>query len=683
MTPSQYPTRNDGIIVLSSYTDRVDDTTLKTPSTTITLDTSENWFLSLDVTNSGWTTKDATVSVYLWPNSLNEASSSQARSLYDHPEDMLPIFTCFLPTDGTCGSTFRCHSNYTVPTEPVFYLQTVVYYDLRTVKCPLGKNKSLFGFSYLFSTTEIAVPQTPTSLPTAASSSSNLSRITTGTITSAQKSAPFYVVAFVGATFAALGLFISIARNQAPSEDPSITNSRNKGGYVVELDQVQMIVGSGMLGAAFSSECFLIHLLLTSSDYFTFGLVALSGRLIHIIVAIYIFTMIIISPTGTKKERKEGLYWMKNTEMFDKKEFSLLTLFIFADVTLVRFYPWLDTFHSRRTKGFPSPHVFIMCVYSKLTQGLITIVVQILYLMNLQSNLSDALKQRDSMFVSFNVALTVMLFLVNVFEALSRSGSIYRLAEDDKRQNNLKNSRGKIRRPPTDADTSSFRSSKRLSKSASPVTNPISTFADEYGTARDEENYVGRLSEQRSSLSADSNQPRSSGNVRGSSTAGQSVDPVRMNNSAHTPSFIATRDSIPSLLSPPTRNSAQLLHPRPSGGKVATLQGNDIQGESQTSSGVFESGGEGGVSTHRAHGTAHVSTLLHAKTPTLMQSRFVPPALSLSQIHPPTANATAAAVVEEPRRLKLTTLANHPGGQSAHLSPKIPRGLPFPPNNYL
>ena len=44
---------------------------------------------------------------------------------------------------------------------------------------------------------------------------------------------------------------------------------------MVELDQVQMIVGSGMLGAAFSSECFLIHLLLTSSDYFTFGLVAL------------------------------------------------------------------------------------------------------------------------------------------------------------------------------------------------------------------------------------------------------------------------------------------------------------------------------------------------------------------------------------------------------------------------
>ena len=601
--PSAYPTDQGGAIVIPTAITLRSQDQLKSPVTNMTLGaaSSGDWFLSVDVMMTGWKNPDAQLYVSFWPdvrsvsdgNSSSSSSSSSSRRLYEY---LLNSDAC--NPGAVCGSTaLRCVSNFNIPaatlarTGGLVKLQLLVDGLSTKVSCPAGKDRNEQVRAFFIFT---QVPF-PTPIPTPAASNSSVGQLAdsadTAVATTTQKSIPFYAVAGAAGIFAALAFLMLGIRDQRDT-NPVLMKMKMEGGRVQELSQLPVLLGSALLGSAFVSECFLIHLLLTSSSFQLYGMVSLGGRALHVVVAVILYTRIV---SATPKY--QGLYWMKNVTLFSKKskEYSLLALFTLTDVTLARFFPWLETTHTRNTAGFPSPTVFRACVYTKLTQGALSVAVQLLYLVHLQgggSSQSPSLQQRNASVVYLNMSVTILVFFVNILEAVSRAGSIDAWQKEDEERGVLAASRES--RAPSEGNRASARielgtikgqaaNPMHTSHSAPPSSSSSSSsssFAEIHESA-DEAAYLGRLSMERSSLGGGQGGQASSplgqqGHQVGlGSTAAPRLSfgtaPVPAQTPApreRTPSMMATRDSIPSMLAPTTdaqpRASRLHLSPPPS-----------------------------------------------------------------------------------------------------------------------
>jgi len=190
---------------------------------------------------------------------------------------------------------------------------------------------------------------------------------------------------------------------------------KKKGGRIVKLRLLDVLVDFGLIGSAFTSEIFFLILLLSSGPFRHLARIILVGRAIHLTAAlllVYLFN----NPSakfswGSIQLPRTPLRQMCNTKNFTEsiKLWGLVCVLGVADVTLFRYLPWLHSQFSVETKGFPSPFVFITCVSCKLLQTLMTISCQIVYLSATTS---------DLVFLAVNVAVTALTFLVNAVAAL-------------------------------------------------------------------------------------------------------------------------------------------------------------------------------------------------------------------------------------------------------------------------
>ena len=190
-----------------------------------------------------------------------------------------------------------------------------------------------------------------------------------------------------------------------------------KGGRVVSLKLHECLLDFGLIGSAFVSECFFLALLFNSGRYRHLAGVAFVGRVIHLVVgAALIF--LLVNPAASlpwpfsPRQPLRQLYNLRNFKENIKLN-GLLCLLATLDVTLFRYLPWLHSQFSVETKGFPSPFVFMACISSKLAQSFFTSSCQVVFLSG---------TSRDKAFLALNVAVTVVIFLVNAVEAALWSG---------------------------------------------------------------------------------------------------------------------------------------------------------------------------------------------------------------------------------------------------------------------
>jgi hypothetical protein len=252
------------------------------------------------------------------------------------------------------------------------------------------------------------------------------------------ENAPLYVVAGFALLFVAVGVFVLQSRDQGVGARDSIfdtgpAGSRSsskasvvqaleqsldrKGGRVINLKLHEVLLDFGLIGSAFVSECFFIALLLNSSQYRHLAGVVFVGRIIHLTAGsamIYLLT----NPSASLPwpwQPRQPLRQLINLKNFKHniKLCGVLCVLGTFDVTLFRYLPWLHSQFSVETKGFPSPFVFGVCIASKLLQSLFTISCEIVFF---------AGSSRDASFLAFNVSVTVLVFLVNVVEAVLWSG---------------------------------------------------------------------------------------------------------------------------------------------------------------------------------------------------------------------------------------------------------------------
>ena len=267
--------------------------------------------------------------------------------------------------------------------------------------------------------------------------------------------APLYIVGGFAVLFLALGVFVVQSRDQGVGDRESLFTTKaslfsrpraetsaavvakaisqsleKKGGRVVQLNLSEVLLDFSLVGSAFISECFFINILFQYASTRHLAGVAFAGRFIHLAVGsllIYLVNHPSISlPGGLAPLPQQPLRRLCNMKLFKEniKLYGLLCLWGTVDVTLFRYLPWLHSQFSVETKGFPSPFLFILCVFSKLLQAFLLLSCQLVVL---------AAGARNVPFQAFNLAVNVLSLLVNLVAAVLWTGflSDWRVANDD------------------------------------------------------------------------------------------------------------------------------------------------------------------------------------------------------------------------------------------------------------
>jgi len=242
-----------------------------------------------------------------------------------------------------------------------------------------------------------------------------------------RQNAPLYVVGGLTFLFVAVGVMVVQSRDQSVGARDSMFDAvgvqmlaqalEKKGGRVVGLKLIEVLLDFGLIGSAFVSECYFIALLLGTPRFRHLAGAVFVGRVIHLVVGSALIHLV-ITPAASLPWPflpKHSLRQLCNLRNFKEniKLCGLLCLLGTFDVTLFRYLPWLHSQFSVETKGFPSPFLFMACISSKLLQSFFTMSCQFIFLSG---------TSRHVEFLALNVAVTLLIFLVNAIEAVLWSG---------------------------------------------------------------------------------------------------------------------------------------------------------------------------------------------------------------------------------------------------------------------
>lgn len=199
----------------------------------------------------------------------------------------------------------------------------------------------------------------------------------------AVKGAPLYVVFLVAAMYCALGVLI--------------VRAREKFSDVAQLLLVQTCIDLSLLGISFISEVFFVASLLLAARFRALGVVVLCARLMHVFPAGFLLVRVM----GPKLLSHAYAASVHRKNLFDNAQlYGGLALLMLVEVPLAKYLPWCTSPFAEVSGGFPDIYLFRLCSYVKLTQTLVALIAQFVYLAS--ANLSE---------ISANPQAAVLVFV--------------------------------------------------------------------------------------------------------------------------------------------------------------------------------------------------------------------------------------------------------------------------------
>ena len=174
-----------------------------------------------------------------------------------------------------------------------------------------------------------------------------------------------------------------------------------------------------LIGSAFASEMFLLFAMFMTPRCEVLGVIVLIGRLLHLPAAVYL----LLNMFSNKNSVVVGLL-ERDVILRNSKVFGVVALFSVIDSIVMRYFPWLSSPFSRKSKGYPNATVFLVCVVTKLVQSTITVSCQVSYFVLVNSAVTDNTPkaQQALAFLLINMTTTMLLVVINAFEFLMKRG---------------------------------------------------------------------------------------------------------------------------------------------------------------------------------------------------------------------------------------------------------------------
>ena len=250
-----------------------------------------------------------------------------------------------------------------------------------------GESGIYFEFNYTVSAFRQPTMQ-PSLKPTTASQSVVIVN-SNGLVTSG--GAPFYVIGFVAAAFAALGVILV-----------RLHDSNEK---VVQLKLLSVCPDLALLGNTIITEIFYIIVLFQADnqEFESLAIILIVVRLFNAVAASVLLYNLF--------EPSSPYYCLLDKELLigQAKLYSLLQVIMFFDVSLFKYFPWLATSSTTKAMGFPGLYSFKLAMFTKVLHFGVALIVQSIVLQHLnESNINNADTQG---LLILNMVVTILVFL--------------------------------------------------------------------------------------------------------------------------------------------------------------------------------------------------------------------------------------------------------------------------------
>ena len=220
--------------------------------------------------------------------------------------------------------------------------------------------------------------------------------------------APFVVVAGVAGLLAALSILLAQSKGNKLYRD-----------HVHELSLFASIVQMTLIGSSLASEFFLMAAMLNTRSTAPLGLAVLMARLAHLPAALYLFKkMFVRSSAGDPPPFGDLLE--QDMILQSSKLWGAVALVSMFDVTVLRFFPWLESEFATKSDGFPNAQVFMVSLSTKLFQSCVTVACQASYFLIV--NAGADLSSMSASFLILNMISTSLLVVLNGMEMLMKRG---------------------------------------------------------------------------------------------------------------------------------------------------------------------------------------------------------------------------------------------------------------------
>jgi hypothetical protein len=185
----------------------------------------------------------------------------------------------------------------------------------------------------------------------------------------------------------------------------------------------------GLFGLSITSEIAYIATLFRQNVGVLKGLAAvvLIARFFHLPGGMYTI-MKLIGSSGSNRylelTDKEHL-------LINRKVYAPLFIMILLDNTNVAYLPWLPTKFNNLSDGYPDLRLYKICVYVKIVQSLVVVIIQIAVLGILQSQGFRSLSLDSQAFLCISIASSIISLTVTTLGILLQANLLKTLSDSD------------------------------------------------------------------------------------------------------------------------------------------------------------------------------------------------------------------------------------------------------------
>lgn len=266
--------------------------------------------------------------------------------------------------------------------------------------------------------------------------------------------APFYALAAVVVGCIMYGVVLIRLRDTSDS--------------LVSVTLTKMCGSLGLFGSSLTSELAYIAALFVNntSNLKWLAVVVLVARLFHLPVGCYIIRKLMgssstnrYSDVADKEHSDTSIYtplFMVGSsrtnsylQLIDKEHLLVnrsiyipLLLMILLDNTNVAFLPWISTEFSGLSDGYPDLRLYTMCVFAKILQSFIVVVIQTVVLIELQGHGFRSLSLDTQVFLCISIVSSIISFIITAMAVVLQASLLKSLTDsnnndDDRKPNTI------------------------------------------------------------------------------------------------------------------------------------------------------------------------------------------------------------------------------------------------------
>jgi len=216
---------------------------------------------------------------------------------------------------------------------------------------------------------------------------------------------PLFGLLAVGAIFSAFAVFLLQLRQGDIK--------------VVQIPMLAFLIGFISTGIALATEVLLIAVLFANKDiplYTACGLLVILCRVAHIIPSCYLQYTI----SGHTQHSAHYLGLLEDTHYLENMApYSIISILALLETSFYRFLPWKHTEFAFVAGGYPDFFLNRLCTYIKAGQATITVAIQFIFVLTVNSHVSNVSVSTQTVFVA-GLCSTMLALLLSIHEAVTK-----------------------------------------------------------------------------------------------------------------------------------------------------------------------------------------------------------------------------------------------------------------------